>query len=210
MLEPTGLSVDPEAGEQTWVATSPGHFVLEGGDAELGVTDSGSLVTSQMPSSSFERLAWHESPTLHLVVLGAAAVVLLAAFVVLPVRLVIGRRGTHPAGPVGARIAQILAWVAGLCTVVFAAGFMVVTADANLMTQVPLTGHPALSIALNTMSVMGLVAAATVVLAVLAWVRGWWRTRGRVLYSAVAVSACALVGAAVFHRLIGVPLTPTV
>lgn len=206
----TGLSDDPDVGKQAWVATSPDHFVLEGGGAELGVTTSGALVTSQTPSSTFVPLAWYESPTLHLVVLGVAALVLLAAFVILPVRLVIGRRGAREASPVGARIAQVLAWVAGLCTVIFAGGFMVVTADANLLAQIPLTGHPALSIALNTMSVLGLVAAATVVFAVIAWVCGWWRTKGRMLYAVVAVSACALVGIAVFYHLIGVPLTLTI
>lgn len=211
-----GLSQDPGVAEQTWVATAPDHFVLEGGGAELGITEAGALVTSQMPSSSFEPLSWYQSPTLHLVVLGVAAAVLLAAFVVLPVRLLAGRRAGRTGRPdraiqpVGARLGLTLAWVAGLCTVVFAVGFMIVTADANLLAQIPLTGHPALSIALNTMSVLALVATAMVAMAILAWVRHWWSSRGRVLYAVVAVSACALVGVAVFYRLIGVPLTITV
>lgn len=205
-----GLAYDPNVGEQTWVAPSRDHYVLEGGGAELGITDAGAIVTSQMPSSSFEPLDWYESPTLHLAVLGAAVLMLLAAFVVIPIRLVTGRGSTRAAASPGARVAQVLAWVAGLCTVVFASGFMIVTADANLLSQIPLTGHPALSIALNTMSVLALVAAAMIVMAVLAWVRGWWMTRGRILYTAMAVSACALVAIAVFYRLIGVPLTLTV
>ncbi|MBP2410324.1 serine hydrolase [Brachybacterium fresconis] len=210
-----GLSHDPDVTAQTWVATAPDRFVLEGGGAELGVTGSGDLVTTQMPSSSFEPLPWYQSPALHLAVLAVSAAVLLAAFVVLPVRLVVGRRGgrvTSPAGtpPVGARIAQVLAWIAGLCTVVFAVGFVIVTADANLLAQIPLTGSPALSIALNTMSVLALVAPAMLVLAILAWVRGWWSPRGRVLYGVVTASACAFVAVAVFYRLIGVPLTLTV
>lgn len=206
----TGLSNDPDVREQAWVATSPDHFVLEGGGADLGVTESGAIVTSQMPSSTFERLAWFESPTLHLAVLGCAALVLLAAFAAPPVRLLARRRGARSRQPAGARVAQVLAWCAGLCTVVFAVGFVIVTADANLMSQIPLTGHPALSIALNTMSVLGLVAAATAGMAILAWVRNWWSPRGRLAYTAVAVSAWALVGVAVFYRLIGVPLTLTV
>ncbi|APX34063.1 hypothetical protein BH708_16650 [Brachybacterium sp. P6-10-X1] len=211
-----GLSADPDVTEQVWVATAPDRFVLEGGGAELGVTGAGDLVTTQMPSSSFEPLAWYQSPTLHLVVLAVAAAVLLATFVVLPVRLVVGRRGGRVAAPAGARspvvarIAQGLAWMAGLCTVIFATGFVIVTADANLLAQIPLTGSPALSIALNTMSVLALVALVMLVLAVLAWVRGWWTPRGRVLYGVVTVSACALVAVAVFYRLIGVPLTLTV
>lgn len=205
-----GLSDDPDVTAQTWVATAPDRFVLEGGGAELGVTGSGDLVTTQMPSSSFEPLAWYQSPALHLVTLAVAAAVLLAAFVLLPVRLIAGRRGARVAAPVGARIAQVLAWIAGLCTVIFAVGFVIVTADANLLMQVPLTGSPALSIALNTMSVLALVALAMLILAVLAWVRGWWTPRGRVLYGVMTVSACALVAVAVFYRLIGVPLTLTV
>lgn len=209
-ISTTGLSEDPDAGTQTWQQTSPGHFVLDGGGATLAVTGSGALVTSQMPNNSFEPLPWYEAPMLHLVLLGVTALVLLAAFVTVPVRAVLGRVRERERGPLGGRVAQALTWLNGLCLVLFAAAFAMVSADPNLLNQIPFTGSPALSLALNTMTVMAALTVATIVLTVVAWVRRWWSVTGRIALTVTTLAATGFVAVAIFYRLIGVPFVLTV
>ena len=206
-LSTTGLSEDPDAGSQTWQQTSPGHFVLDGGGATLAVTGSGALVTSQMPNNSFEPLPWYEAPTLHLVLLGGTALVLLAAFVTVPVRAVLGRVRGQERGPLGGRAAQALTWLNGLCLVLFGAAFAMVSADPNLLMQIPFTGSPALSFALNTMTVMAVLTLALIGLSAAAWLRRWWSVRGRIALTITTVAATAFVAVAIYYRLIGPPFT---
>lgn len=209
-ISTTGLAEDPDGGEQTWQQTSPGHFVLDGGTATLAVTEAGALVTSQMPNNSFVPLPWYEAPMLHLVLLGVTALILLAGFVTVPVRAVLGRVRERERGPLGGRVAQGLTWLNGLCLVLFAAGFVLVSSDANLLAQIPLTGSPALSFALNTMSVMAAVTLATIVLTVVAWSRSWWSVTGRIALTVTTLAATGFVAVAIFYRLIGVPFVLTV
>ncbi|TGD38799.1 serine hydrolase domain-containing protein [Brevibacterium aurantiacum] len=210
-LTTVGLSENPDVSEQTWVQTSAGQFRSPDGEATLAFTDSGDMVTSQMPNNSFSPVPWYQSPFLHLIMLGAAAAVLLAAFVFLPVRAIVGRaRSREEPGPTGARIAKVLAWAAGLCFTAFGVGFVLVSSDANQLAELPFTGSPTLSIALNTMSVMGAITVAMVVFTVLAWIKRWWGIWWRLIYSLVTISAIVIVTIAVYYRLIGVPLTITV
>lgn len=206
-ISTTGLSENPDGGEQTWQQTSPGHFVLDGGAATLAVTESGALVTSQMPNNSFVPLPWYQAPMLHLVLLVICGLVLVAAFVTVPVRAVLGQVRQRERGPLGGRVAQGLTWLNGLGLVLFAAGFALVSSDANLLTQIPLTGSPALSFALNTMSVMAAVTLATIVLTVVAWARRWWSVWPRIALTVTTLAATGFVAVAIFYRLIGPPLT---
>ena len=206
-ISTTGLSENPDAGSQTWLQSSPGHFVLDGGGATLAVTESGALVTSQMPNNSFEPLPWYEAPTLHLVLLGVTALVLLAAFVTVPVGAVLGRVRRRTPGPVGGRIAQGLTWLNGLCLVLFGAGFAMVSADPNLLMQIPFTGSPVLSFALNTMTVMAAVTVATIACTAVAWARRWWSVAGRIALTLTTLAATGFVTVAIYYRLIGPPFT---
>ncbi|GAA1944061.1 serine hydrolase [Brevibacterium antiquum] len=210
-LTTVGLSENPDVSEQTWVQTSSAQFRSSDGEATLAFTDSGDMVTSQIPNDSFSPVPWYASPFLHLIMMGIAGLVLLAAFVFLPVRAIVGRAGSREEpGTVGARTANLLAWAAGLCFTAFGVGFALVSSDANRLTELPFTGSPTLSIALNTMSVMGAITVAMVVFTVLAWIHRWWGIWGRLIYSLVAISAIVIVAIAVYYRLIGVPLTITV
>lgn len=210
-LATVGLSENPDVSEQTWVQTSSREFRSSDGEATLAFTESGDMVTSQIPNDSFSPIPWYASPFLHLIMLGTAAVVLLAAFVFLPVRAIVGRvRAREEIGSGGARTAKVLAWAAGLCFTAFGVGFALVSSDANRLAELPFTGSPTLSIALNTMSIMGAITVAMVVFTVLAWIRRWWGVWGRLAYSLVTISAVVIVAIAVYYRLIGVPLTITV
>ncbi len=174
------------------------------------MTESGALVTSQMPNNSFVPLPWFEAPTLHLILLGLTALVLLAAFVTIPVRAVVSRVREREPGPLGGKMAQGLTWLNGLCLVIFAVGFALVSADPNLLVQIPLTGSPALSLALNTMTVMVAVTVATIVLTVVAWARRWWSVTGRIALTVTTLAATGFVTVAIFYRLIGLPFMLTV
>lgn len=206
----SGLSEDDGVSEQRWVQTEPGLFRLEGGAATIAFDGDGSLVTSQIPVAGYQQLPWHQAPMLHLVLLGTSALVLLGAFVLIPIRALVLRVRARNTTPPQARFAVVLGWLASLCVVMFGAGFAYLSSDPNRLMQIPFTGDPILSIALNTISVLAVITIAVVVAAVLAWARRWWTLLGRLAYSVVAVAAIAFVAMAVLYRLIGVPLVVTV
>ena len=110
-------------------------------------------------------------------------------------------------GPLGGRAAQALTWLNGLCLVLFGAAFAMVSADPNLLMQIPFTGSPALSFALNTMTVMAVLTLALIGLSAAAWLRRWWSVRGRIALTITTVAATAFVAVAIYYRLIGPPFT---
>ena len=206
----SGMSEDPSVAEQHWHQVEPGLFRSDDADATLAFGAGGTMVTSQAPAAGFQKLSWQQSPMLHLAIVGVAAVLLAVAFVLIPIRALVRRSRTGSAHTAQGRVALILGWLAAACVVIFGGAFAYLASDPNRMMQVPLTGTLLLSIALNTVSVLGVITAAVVVLAVLAWVRRWWKLPGRIAYSVLALAAIAFRAVAVTYRLVGVPLTVTV
>lgn len=194
---------------QHWRQTKPGVFRLENGSATIAFRADGTLVSSQTPASTYPKLSWYASPTLHLIVVAGTAAVLLATFVFLPLRAAVRvrRRG---ASPTRGRFALVLGWLTSACVALFGTAFAAISSDPNRLMQIPFTGDLTLSIALNIMSAMGVLTVGLVVAAVLAWAQRWWSLLGRSTYSLVALAAIAFVTIAINYRLIGVPFTLTV
>lgn len=208
VLSTSGLSDDPAETEQTWKQTSPRHFELDDGDETLVFTSKGDMVTSQMPSNSFSPLPWYQSPSLHLAAVGLATAALLVGVVAFPVRAVLGRfQAERETDSGGARSARAIAWLAGVSVAIFAAAFAIVSADSNRLAEIPLTGDPVLSFALNTMTVTAALTIAMVIFSVWAWVRGWWGPVGRISYTLLTLAAVFLVAISVHYRLIGLPFS---
>lgn len=205
-LVTSGLSDDPAQTSQTWTPIGSNRFTLDGGDETLAFTDEGDMVTSQMPSNSFEPLPWYELPLLHLFALGIAAAGLLVMLIASPIRAVVGKaKNAKPRDGAGGRTARLIAWLAAAGLAMFSAAFAIVSADTNKLAELPLTGSPTLSFALNTMSVMAALTVAMLVFAICSWFRRWWSIAGRVNYSLLTLAAVIIVVIAIHYRLIGVP-----
>lgn len=207
----TGLSENPADAEQEWYQAGPGLFRSEDRTETIAFSDTGALVSSQAPAAAYERLPWHQAPSLHLAVVGAAAVVLAVAFLVVPTRVAIRRRrGSNGERSAGSRASVVLGWLVSASVMLFATLFGIVSADPNRLAQIPLTGDTVLSVALNTVSVVAVLTVAMIAAAIMSWIRRWWSMSARVGYSVLTVAAIAFLAIAINYRLIGLPLTLTV
>ncbi|MFD0888384.1 serine hydrolase domain-containing protein, partial [Streptosporangium algeriense] len=72
-LTTTGLSPDPGRPVQHWVQTAPGLFAERGGPARVSFPRDGVLVSSMLPSETYERVPGYESLATPLFVTGALA-----------------------------------------------------------------------------------------------------------------------------------------
>lgn len=195
-LTTTGLADDPDAATQHWVPTGDGLFTERGGQATIAFHD-GVLLTSANPTVAYERLAWYDSPTLHIALLGGSALVLLYALVAWPIAGIAQRRaGWLPT------TARWSGWLGAVCAVAFLVLLGLVLSDgARLNEHIMLDDSFALTAAPVVMRVTSGFAVLMLAFAVLAWVRRWWRLPGRIGYTVGAVAAGTFVGVGVAYNL---------
>lgn len=211
------LSPDPARSEQRWEPVGPQLFQEAGGQDRFGfaVDDQGrvtALFTSADPTVAYERLAWYESPDLHLAVAGAALLVLLPALLGWPVAAAwrAGRRRWEGLAPRhagragrGARFARLLAWTTAALLVWFVAGLAMLLTDFAALTEtIMLGGSPTLTIVLALPTVATAAAAGTVACAVVAWWRRWWSLPRRLYFGATTLAALAFLGVAASYQLV--------
>lgn len=211
------LSPDPARSEQRWEPVGPQLFQEVGGQDRLGfaVDDQGrvtGLFASANPTVAYERLAWYESPGLHLGVAGAALLVLLPALLGWPVAAAwrAGRRRRAGLAPRdasraawSARCAQLLAWTTAALLVGFVAGFAMLLADLATLTEtILLGGSPTLTIVLALPTVAAVATAGLVACAVVAWWRRWWNLPRRLYFSATTMATLAFLGVAASYQLV--------
>lgn len=148
LLHTTGLSFDPEAGEQHWTPLGDGLFRERDGDATIAFTADGLLLSSQDPAVAYAPVPWHESSTLHLAALAFGTLVLTAGLLVLTatafVRLF--RRGDRK--PLLRTATAWTAWLLGGTALAVLALLMTAMSDQNLLAQRVVTGSPLLTTAL--------------------------------------------------------------
>jgi len=141
------------------------------------------------PTNALVRVPWYQAASFHRFVRAACQALFLSAIFTWPIGWLIGRRRDRARDPLLARLARLCAWVLSLLTVVF-----VVIVIRSFDPVGILYGLPAaLKVALVISIVTTALAAAVVVLAVVAWVKGFWRVPGRVHYTLVAAAAAAFV-----------------
>ncbi|MER7208050.1 serine hydrolase domain-containing protein [Streptosporangium sp. NPDC000239] len=204
-LTTTGLSPDPGRPVQHWVQTAPGLFAERSGPARVSFPRDGVLVSSMLPSETYERVPGYESLAMPLFVTGALALSLAA--LVLPLTAAVRRlRGARrPQGarpPLPARLAVLTAWACAALVAVFLAGFGLLTADPNvLMADIPLYS-PRLAV-LPVLGTLALVLAVPMVpAAALAWRARWWRPPARIAYTLLTLSTVAFFAVALDFRLL--------
>ncbi|QWB27227.1 MULTISPECIES: serine hydrolase [Streptomyces] len=204
-LRTTGLSLDPDQPEQRWLALGDGLFQERGGSATLAFTRGGVLVSSAVPSSTYAKLTWHQSPSLHLGLLAAGTGTLILAAIALPVIALVRRlRGRTPHPP-AARVARATASATGLIAAAFTAALAAVVRDGNAMMEAVLLGPPLLSIVTMLGTALVLLALGVVAGAIAAWFRGWWNVSGRILFTLTAMAAVAMASMLLQYRLVGGP-----
>ena len=208
-LDPTTLKVTPDGyllapgglsrPTGRYLEVEPGTFRRVDADGTLGdklvfAVDGSGRVTYAFfgndPTNALVRVPWYRGASFHRFVLGACLVLFLSAIFTWPVGWLLGRRRQRARDPLLARVARFCAWGLSFLNVVFLVA--VVTYFLGLA-DAPYGVSAGLKAALALPIITTIVAVAVVVLAVVAWVKGFWRVPGRVHYALVAVAAAAFV-----------------
>ncbi|MFD9032254.1 serine hydrolase domain-containing protein [Streptomyces sp. NPDC059567] len=205
-LRTTGLSLDPDQPEQSWLALGDGLFRERGGHgATLAFTKRGVLVSSAMPSTAYEKLTWRQSPALHKGLLAFGVGGLVIGAIAFPATALLRRTRGRTPHPPAARATRATAAVTGLIAAAFTAALAAVVVDGNAMMEMIPLGAPLLS----AVTVLGAALVATtlgvVAGAVAAWLRGWWTFTGRLLFTITAAAAIATTGMLLHYHLVGFP-----
>jgi hypothetical protein len=141
------------------------------------------------PTNALVRVPWYQAASFHRVVRAACLVLFLSAIFIWPVGWFLGRRRQRPRDPLLARLARLGAWCLSLLNVVFVVALMRFFDPVGVLFAL----SAGLKAALVLPIVTTVLAVAVVVLAVVAWVKRFWRVPGRVHYTLVAAAAVAFV-----------------
>jgi CubicO group peptidase (beta-lactamase class C family) len=141
------------------------------------------------PTNVLVRLPWYRAASFHRVLLAVCLAFFLSAIFTWPVSWFLGRRRQRTRDPVLARLARLCAWCLSLLNVVFVVAVMRFFDPVGVLFDLSTGLKAALVIPIITT----VLAVAVVVLAVVAWVKGFWRVPGRVHYTLVALAAAAFV-----------------
>ncbi|MFD8565068.1 serine hydrolase domain-containing protein [Streptosporangium canum] len=201
ILTTTGAVALGAAESRQWVQISPGLFQEKNGYRKIQFTEDGLLATEN-PAGPLERLAWYELPALHIGVLGVSLAVLLLSALAWPVVLVVRRARHRPAR--GPRLAGLPGWTAAALVTASAASLVAMFADfEGNQADFFLGGSPLFSAIRTLPALAALATAASLVVTVLAWLRGWWGWAGRTHHTAVLLAAGAYLSVALSYNLLG-------
>lgn len=215
LVSPIRVTADAESnelvirtfGDETrFVSTgSSGFRAVDGSGLAAFRQDEAGRVTHMFlgaaPMMAMERLAWHQSPTLHLVVLGLALLVLLSALLLVPARYALQRKFAEVRPLAGReRWARWLAVAVAALNIGAVVGLGLVFGDISRVLNGELGGVgfflllPVLAAALT----LGLLWFAAT-----AWRTGMWGRWGRIHYTAVSLSAVAFALVLNYWNLLG-------
>ena len=193
--------------QNEWIPVGDGRFAdaeREGEFVQFVLDEDGRRVAyaSEAPMMVFRQLRWFEHPTLHLGLLGIAAVAFLSALVVVPVAAWRARRRQRADRRTAAPIERTrwLYLAAAVALLGFVAGFAVTMAN-------PVGPAFGLSVPFTAGLVAGIVGAvltAGIALAtIFAWLLEWWQRWERIYLTVVTVVALAFVWQLQFWNLLG-------
>jgi CubicO group peptidase (beta-lactamase class C family)/heat shock protein HslJ len=187
LLEPLGMGDNYGGfeGASRWVETEPLFFRQVDGKGELafGPADDGRiefLFSGQKYHGTYRKIAWYETPGLHVASLGVSAVFLLGALFLWPVEAWLKRRRGILVPPIWPRLAR---WLAGIICALHVAFLVAITIVMGSFVDI-IYGVPGL---LRAALVLPLLAAflapIQVVMIVLAWRNRYWSIWGRAFYT---------------------------
>ena len=173
---------------------SDGRPVMTG---NVGIYESFTLIKSP----------WYGTATPHLLLFVSATLMFLGALIAWPIRYFSGRRkqpAASESSPLPARLARWAAALFGLLLLACLVGFTALFTDIlpgfgqlRIIFETPLL----LNFLLALSYVLGGLALAILIFAVLAWVRHYWNLGGRIFYSLLAMLAVLLTWSLVYWNL---------
>jgi CubicO group peptidase (beta-lactamase class C family) len=203
------LFIDQYYGRQRYVEVEPLFFREVGGqdmlvfrEDEQGRITFGSVHSVVM--MAIEKLAWYESPGLHMPLLLGSPLIFLTMLIAAPVSAIRARRRGSDAKPQPgpARLARWLAVGVSALLALFTAGLFIYMGGVKWYTL--LFGVPLFIKALLVLPMLAaLLTVGVLVLTVLAWKDGYWGIAGRVHYTLVTVAALAFLWSLNFMNLLG-------
>lgn len=193
------LSTNDEADSQNWVQIEPGRFQETDGPGTIAFAD-GVLTESRGQNQVYLKQSWYESTTLHQYLLVGALLILAVAVLWLPI-LALRRRGHSRA----AKLARLLAWLTAATAVAATTGLVLLLSNRDAAVEALAMGSPVIYAVMIAASAVVLGALGMAAATVTAWVRGWWRVRGRVSYTALSLAALSFAAFAVTYNLTGPP-----
>jgi CubicO group peptidase (beta-lactamase class C family) len=152
-----------------------------------------------LQNTAFEKLAWYEVPEIHLGGFVLLILAFLSPFLLWPLgRLVQRLRRKPPESSPGSKRALILGGVVSGLNLLFMVGLVLTFGEQMVL------GLDSVTIGLLLMPIITTVLAVVMlVAAVMAWIRGYWSTLGRLYYSLITLAALAFVWWANYWNLIG-------
>ena len=146
------------------------------------------LFVGSFPSVPLERLAWYQTPTFALALLGACGVLLLSALVGWPLAafLTRGGRGVDTDPTIGSHLASWIAWLACLAIVAWVATFLTVMIEPR---EIAYGMPPTLEALLRASPILAVLAGCVLIGALLAWKNHYWRFSARLHYTCVLALA---------------------
>jgi len=168
-----------------------GHLILTGA---IGIYES---------SANF-KTPWYGTGKLHLLVIASGVLLFLGALITWPIKYVYARRHKPVASepmPLPARLARWSAVLFGILLLLVPLGMATIFANIlpgygvpSIWFETPAT----LTILLSLAYVLGGLALAILVFAVVAWVKRYWSLGGRIFYSLLALSALLMTWSLVY------------
>jgi CubicO group peptidase (beta-lactamase class C family) len=193
ILRVTGLGFEPTywepAGELSFRNIESPHLLVFDTD-EAETIDR--FYVSNFSPVAFLRTPWHASPSFHYLLLAITLPVFLITLLALPMSYFSTlhyRRRTNETPPVAARLASWFAWLYSLLSVMIVVGLTVLLSDPEIILGIPPWGEYLLPL---PWVLLGL-ALVIPVLAGVVWVRGYWSSLGRALYTIFTLSALVFV-----------------
>ncbi|MBW8802929.1 MAG: beta-lactamase family protein [Catenulisporales bacterium] len=201
-LTTSGLSQNPNAGDQHWIPLGKGAFAERDGQDRLVFDGHGHLATSIDPTVAYYRLPWYESPALHQPMLFTGSGILAAALLGFPILALVRRLRGRAAHPRWARRARVLATISGALATVFTIGFLTMTGDGNAFNETVLLGSSWLTTLLVLNAVLALSAFGLLAGTVAAWRFRWWGPAGRLAYTLTTAGAVSFLTVAFTYNLV--------
>lgn len=145
------------------------------------------LFLGDLPAIALQRVAWYESPKLHLPLLAGCALIFLSAALGWPFVLLVTRGRLIAGNPSSfmSLLSTWLAWIGCIVYLVFLGGIGFMVSDPN---QIVYGLSPELEMLLLLPQVCVGIAALVFLCAMLSWGKRYWRFSGRVHYLLVALA----------------------
>jgi hypothetical protein len=154
------------------------------------------------PAVAYYRLAWYNSPKLHLPMLYGGAGILATGLLAFPVLALARRFRGLPAHSRWARNARVLAWVCGVLATGFLIELLTMTGDSNAFAEQVLLGSSSLTLLVAMNTLLALCTVGLIAGSAMAWRRHWWEPIGRIAYSLTAVGAVSFLTVAFTYNLV--------